>query len=57
MKTQKRHQKFDYTAIADRHRTGSWSDYIHPTVIIIIIIYSGYNMITWHCHSEQHIYI
>ena len=29
--TQKRHQKFDYTLIADRLRTVSWSNNSHPT--------------------------
>ena len=29
--TQKRHKKFDYTAVADRFRTVSLSNYSHPT--------------------------
>ena len=29
--TQTPQKKFDYTAIADRHRTVSWSNYSHPT--------------------------
>ena len=33
VKTQ-RHQNFDYTLIADRHRTVSWSDDSHPTDVV-----------------------
>ena len=32
--TQKRHQNFDYTTIADRLRTVSWGNDIHPTGVI-----------------------
>ena len=31
---QKRHQNFDYTTIADRQRTVSWSNNIHPTGVV-----------------------
>ena len=27
-------QKFDYTAVADRLRTVSWSNYSHPTCVV-----------------------
>ena len=33
--TKKRHKKFDYTAIADRLRTVSWSNYSQPTGVKI----------------------
>ena len=29
-----RHKKFDYTAVADRLRTVSWSNYSHPTTVV-----------------------
>ena len=32
--TQTTPQKFDYTAIADRLRTVSWSNYSHPTGVV-----------------------
>ena len=32
--TQKRRQKFDYTTIADRHRTVSWGNDSHPTGVV-----------------------
>ena len=31
---QKRHQNFDYTTIADRLRTVSWSNNSHPTGVV-----------------------
>ena len=33
--TQKRHQNFDYTTIADRLRTVSWGNDSHPTGVVI----------------------
>ena len=30
----KRYQNFDYTTIADRHRTVSWSNSSHPTGVV-----------------------
>ena len=32
--TQKRHQNFDYTTIADRLRTVSWDNDSHPTGVV-----------------------
>ena len=32
--TQKRHQNFDYTTIADRPRTDRWGNDSHPTGVI-----------------------
>ena len=32
--TQKRHQNFDYTTIADRLRTVSWGNDSHPTGVV-----------------------
>ena len=32
-----RHKKFDYTAIADRLRTVSWSNYGHPTGVVNLV--------------------
>ena len=32
--SQKRHQNFDYTTIADRLRTVSWSNESHPTGVV-----------------------
>ena len=29
-----RHKKFDYTAVADRFRTASWSNYGHSTGVV-----------------------
>ena len=34
VKTQKRHQKLDYTAIADQLRTVSWGNDSHPTGVV-----------------------
>ena len=34
MTTQKRHQNFDYTTIADRLSTVSWSNNSHPAVVV-----------------------
>ena len=31
------HIKFDYTAVADRLRTVSWSDYGHPTGVVYLV--------------------
>ena len=41
MTTQKRHQKFDYTTIADRLRTVSWKNNIHPLVWLYGILYDN----------------
>ena len=30
-------RKFDYRAIADRHRTVSWSNYGHPTGVVNLV--------------------
>ena len=35
--TTKRHKKFDYTAVVDRLRTVSWSNYGHPTGVINLV--------------------
>ena len=32
-----RHKKFDYTAVADRLRTVSWSNYGHPTGVVNLV--------------------
>ena len=32
-----RHKKFDYTAVADRLKTASWSNYGHPTGVINLV--------------------
>ena len=29
--------KFDYTAVADRLRTVSWSNYVHPTGVVNLV--------------------
>ena len=33
--TKKHHQNFDYTTIADRLRTASWSNNNHPTGVVL----------------------
>ena len=30
-------KKFDYTAVADRLKTVSWSNYIHPTGVVNLV--------------------
>ena len=42
--TTQRHKKFDYTAVADRLRTISWSKYSHPTGVVNLVY--GPNLLT-----------
>ena len=37
-------KKFDYTAVADRLRTVSWSNYGHPTGVVNLVY--GHNLTT-----------
>ena len=43
-------KKFDYTAVADRLRTVSWSNYTHPTVAVNLVY--RYKMY-WYFHTSR----
>ena len=56
--TQKLHQNFDYTMIADRLRTVSWSYYnSHPTgVVTLVYDHSTFPLITKAVYSKGRIF-
>ena len=66
--TQKGHQNFDYTTIADRLRTVSWSNTNHPTGVVkpvngyptfplttkaVLVLLKDFDKLIWNCNEAN----